>query len=140
MLTSTLVNIFQSVKLIRGSFYFLNVEQLATISFLRGLVQVDSIYLLNNPNMIISGLTALTTIRGEVIVTGCDRLCPARYPAVNTAPALNDSNCPRPYSEIYMHFDGPASEADFPLINHIALLVTINVTVEAGVCVWNIEA
>jgi hypothetical protein len=114
LIRSTLFSNLQGIRSIRGSLYFDNNPFLTAMTFFSNLVSATSIRYLNNPRLVDARMPSLTSLPGGVSVTGCDRLCPARYTAVGVGP--DDSECPDVVFYYYLHVDGLMQVSDVATI------------------------
>ena len=125
-----LTTVFASLQVVRGSIYIVNNPFLSSANFFKSLVEVDNIYITNNPSLIDTGLLLLQTVHGVVSVTGCDRLCPALHPKVPYRLPTNTTGCSRPAVVLACHIDGPATSADFSSITRLIAAITQSISIE----------
>jgi hypothetical protein len=126
LVRATLFSNLQGIRTIRGSLYFDNNPYLIAMTFFSNLVSVTSIRYLNNPGLVDARLPSLMSLPGGVSVTGCDRLCPARYTAVGAWP--DDSGCPVVVLHYSLHVDGPVRVSDLATIAGVMDHTLRNVT------------
>ena len=69
----------QNVRFVHGDLYVRNNEFIVSMTFLENLVGLYGAHYENNPVLVDAHLPSLTQMTSNVIVRGCDRLCPARY-------------------------------------------------------------
>ena len=119
----------QGIQSIRGVLHFQNNEYLSAMTFLKNLVSLEGAVYLNNPVLVDTRMPSLQVLSGDVIVIGCDRLCPARYTAVGVGfGSNNDAGCTNVMLDYFMSIQGPATVSMLPLLSNIMSRVVENAT------------
>jgi hypothetical protein len=114
------------VRSIRGVLYFHDNTYMSAMTFFSELVEVYGISYRNNPILVDARMPSLAELRGEVVVEGCDRLCPARYTVVGASP--DDSGCTNPLMEYSFRVVGDARREDIELLGNLTARVGQYVT------------
>ena len=108
----------QTIREIRGSFYMVNNLYMSAMTFFSGLTTITGdVFYLNNPIMIDTRMPSLTYFGGVLTVSGCDRLCPARYTVVGESPS--DTGCPNNTVNTYLHVDGNVNSVTLPSLCNV---------------------
>jgi hypothetical protein len=123
----------KTVRSIRGVLYFHDNHYMSAMTFFSGLVEVHGISYQNNPTLVDARMPSLHDLKGEVVVDGCDRLCPARYTVVGASP--DDSGCTNPLLEYSFHVVGDAQRHDLDVLGDLMVRVAQHVT-DNEVCFW----
>lgn len=121
-----LFNNLQNVRSIQGTLYFIGNQYISAMTFFSNLMTLYGAVYLNNPVLVDARMPSLVTLRGNVSVEGCDRLCPARFTAVGSGG--DDSGCPNLFMEYYFGIVGDVSVSDLPLLSSVVSRVVANVT------------
>jgi hypothetical protein len=121
-----LLDALGSIRSIHGSLYVLDNQYLSALTCFTGLLSVYGATYLNNPILIDTRMPSLTSVSGDVTVTGCDRLCPARYTQVGAAPS--DVGCANPTLNYYVNIVGNTTSTDLPLLASIMSRAMGNLT------------
>ena len=124
-----LLNVFQNIPTIRGTLYYQNNLYGNALTFLKNLKQVNSVALLNNPNLLDARLLSLQSLSGSVSVAGCDRLCPARYPTIGFNPS--DGGCTNKQFQYFFGINGVICGQDFSTFSGVVARAVSNVTKNA---------
>jgi hypothetical protein len=133
IIRAVLFSNLQGIRSIRGSLYFDNNPYLTAMTFFSKLESVTSVRYLNNPRLVDARMPSLTSLPGSLSVTGCDRLCTARYTAVGAGP--DDSGCPDVSLYYYLHVDGLMQVSDVATIVAVMDRTLRNVTQnQVGMC------
>ena len=111
---------------IRGSIFMENNLFRTSMNAFRNLQKVDGVTYLNNPSMIDARMPALVSMPNGISVTGCDRLCRARYTVVGPSP--DDTGCANQNIEEYMVVTGGAQVSDLPALAGIFANIMRNLT------------
>jgi hypothetical protein len=104
--------------------YFHDNIYMPAMSFFSELVEVHGISYQNNPTLVDARMPSLAQLRGDVVVVGCDRLCPARYTVVGASP--DDSGCTNPLLQYSFRVVGEARREDLDVLG--TLMVRIMMT------------
>ena len=120
----------KTIQLMRGSLVIKDNPYLASLYFLRNVVSIGNLTLLNNPNLVDARLSSVVSI-GSVNVLGSNRLCPARYPSTMNL-VTNQRECVNlqrhSFSVLYTHLT-PRTLGFLALIFDNAALFYSNYTV-----------
>ena len=122
-----LLSTLKTVQYIRGSLYFKNNLFIPAMNFLSNLVGIyGGAHFENNPVLVDARIPKLEILSGEVTVTACDRLCPARYTAVGMN--KSDVGCTNMALDYFVHVDGVVLSSQLPLLASVFGRVLNNVT------------
>ena len=132
VLKRTLFDNLKAIKEIRGVLYFTNNVFISALTFFSGLEDVDGVVLLNNPQLVDASMPSLLILGGDVVVEGCDRLCPARYPRLGASGDV--TGCSNPQMSYSLSVKGSAEREDVELLGGVLARVIRNVT-NGEVCV-----
>jgi hypothetical protein len=116
----------KGVRSIRGVLYFHDNIYMSAMTFFSELVEVHGISYRNNPILVDARMPSLAELRGDVVVEGCDRLCPARYTVVGASP--DDSGCTNPLMEYSFRVVGDAQREDLEVLANLTARVGQHVT------------
>jgi hypothetical protein len=121
----------KTVRSIRGVLHFHDNHHISAMSFFSELTEVHGISYQSNPILVDGRMPSLAVLRGDVVVEGCDRLCPARYTIVGDSP--DDSECTNPLLEYSFRVVGDARREDLEVLGNLTarVLMTHN-----EVCLW----
>jgi hypothetical protein len=106
IIRAQLLKYLGSIKHITGTLFFVDNAYLVSLSFLSNVVSLGGIVLRNNPSLLDSRLVSLVNRNISTTITGCDRLCPARYPSMPQN--SDDSACTNVVMKLYLIVNGPA--------------------------------
>jgi hypothetical protein len=127
--TKVLFDNLNILRSIRGVLYFHDNIFIPAMSFFSELVEVHGISYQNNPTLVDARMPSLQSLKGHVVVDGCDRLCPARYTVVGASP--DDSGCTNPLLEYSFRVVGDAQRHDLDVLG--TLMARVMMTYN-GVC------
>jgi hypothetical protein len=110
------------IEEIRGSLILRDNAFLSAVNFFARLRSVESIEIINMPNLLEARLPSLRHIGTGAHVEGCPRLCPARYPS--TAFRTDYSGCPALSVELYTALTGLVGDEQIGLYAALVLRAT----------------
>ena len=122
----------KTVRVIQGHLYIMHNAYLPAMTFFSNLKRVDGITYLNNPILVDAHLHSLENHNIPVFVSGCPRLCPARYTDKSSS-GMDESECANPRVKFFLHVDGNASVEAINLLGAVMARVVRNTT-QGQVC------
>ena len=129
---TALRNSLGSIRTVRGFIYVLDNPYLTALTHFSMLQHVKGFVLLNNPFLVDARMPGLLSMAEPAVVTGCDRLCPARYPVVGASP--EDVGCTNPVGRYPMHIVGFFDASQVQLLAPVFERLLKNVTLHAVWC------
>jgi hypothetical protein len=129
---SILASCLRDVREIRGSLFIQDNPYLVSSSIFVNLQSVESVSLLNNPALVDARMPSILNVTGDIVVTGCHRLCPERHPFGHLPANSTSSPCVTISAEVFLGLQGNVQEGDLLMLED--LLLRIYTSVYPSVC------